>query len=312
MYSYLSRAEVYYNPSDSSACGTISYLLWGGKAALRWSKARVDEMNAERAAPEGVTFEANGFVMEKQEQELRTAYGESVETRVMELRAEEASEGKMILEGYAARFNEVTDLGFFKEQIQPGAFGDVMADDVRFLLNHKGMPLARTTNGTLSMEVREDGLWTRAELNETQTARDVYAAVQRGDISQMSFAFTIAEDSHDKESNVRTITKVKRMYDVSAVSFPAYPTTTIEARSAYTQLTEPAPEPETEQVREAAPAAAPQPTQEPEKVRTLPNKDLRNMTLNDLKGQRAAYYEEFVAIGKLADEEGRAMTEAEQ
>lgn len=246
--------------------------------------------------------------MESNEIDVRHAYGDSVETRVMQLRAESETEGKMVLEGYAARFNDVTDLGFFKERIQRGAFDNVLSDDVRFLLNHDGMPLARTTNGTLKMEVREEGLWTRAELNDTQAARDVYAAVRRGDISQMSFAFTIAEDAHDTDANLRTITKVKRMYDVSAVSFPAYPTTTLEARSAFAASKEPVKETKKEQ-----PATKPEEVvEEPKIVRNLPLKDLKNMTLNDLKGQRAAYYEEFVAIGKLADEEGRAMTEAEQ
>lgn len=249
--------------------------------------------------------------MEKQEQDLRTSYGESVETRVMELRAEPPTEGKMVLEGYAARFGDITDLGFFNERISRGAFDNVLNDDVRFLLNHDGMPLARTTNGSLKMEARDEGLWTRAELNDTQAARDVYAAVQRGDITQMSFAFTIAEDSHDPEANLRTIKQVKRMYDVSAVSFPAYPTTTIEARAAYAHAAQPSAAPKPEPPTPPEPATE-EAVQQPEKVRTLRGKDLKNMTLNDLKGQRAAYYEEFVAIGKLADEEGRAMTEAEQ
>ena len=91
--------------------------------------------------------------------------------------------------------------------------------------------MARTSNGTLEMKTDEQGLYTRATLNNTQQSRDVYEAVKRGDISQMSFAFTIKEDAMDTKTNTRTVKKVGSLHDPSAVSFPAYPTTTIEARS---------------------------------------------------------------------------------
>lgn len=306
MHSYLQRAETYYDPSDTTACGTISYLLWGGLAAKRWAEARFREMEEGRESQteEPATFEGKPPEMEQFEQEIRSAYGDGVETRTMEVRA---SDDDMVLEGYAARFNETTNLGYFNERIAPGAFDEVMENDVRFLLNHKGMPMARTSNGTLKMEVREDGLYTRATLNDTQQSRDVYAAVKRGDINSMSFAFTIAEDSHDTEANLRTVNKVKQMFDVSAVSFPAYPTTTLEARSAFVAKSEPpAPEPDPE------PTPEPTPETQSENRRIFDTTETRNMNLHDLKGQRAAYYEEFVAIGQLADQEGRAMTEAEQ
>lgn len=252
-----------------------------------------------------LTFGINAKDMDKHENELRQAYGDQVESRLMDLRA---GEDDMVVEGYAARFNETTNLGHFNERIAPGAFDNVLENDVRFLLNHAGMPMARTTNGSLELKVKEEGLYARAVLNETQQSRDTYEAIKRGDISQMSFAFTIAKDKVDRDSNTRTVTEVKQMYDVSAVAFPAYPTTTLEARSAFAPIEEP----QAEQVEEPA-EQQPEIQQEAKsEVRNLRSKQNKNMNLNDLKGQRAAYYEEFVAIGKLADEEGRAMTEAEQ
>ena len=167
------------------------------------------------------------------QEELRTAYGENVETRTMELRAADSDGDLMVLEGFAANFEQETDLGYFKEKIARGAFEGRMEDDVRYLLNHKGVPMARTSNGTLELEVREEGLYTRAVLNDTQQSKDVYKAVKRGDITSMSFAFTIAEDEIDVEKNLRTVTKVKKLYDVSAVTYPAYPTTSIKARDAF-------------------------------------------------------------------------------
>lgn len=321
MYTYLQRAETYYNEQDPMACGTISYLMWGGLAAKRWSEARWAELqktdkNEPRTFTPMTTETTNPEVIQPEgiELELRNAYGEAVETRTMEVRAAADESGLMVLEGYAARFNETTDLGYFKEQIQRGAFDGRLEDDVRYLLNHKGMPMARTANGTLKLEVREEGLWTRAVLNDTQQSRDVYAAVKRGDISSMSFAFTVAEDSHDPQMNLRTVTRVGKIYDVSPVSFPAYPTTTIQARAqamtapAKTITSTPtAPEPRAEM--------PPAPLQEQPTTTNIRNQNPQTqnpMNLNDLKGQRAAYYEEFVAIGQLVDAEGRAMTEAEQ
>ena len=90
----------------------------------------------------------------------------------------------------------------------------------------------------------------------------MYAAVKRGDISQMSFAFTIAEEEIDRAANLRTVTKVKRLYDVSPVTYPAYPTTSISARSKF-------------EAAKGQPAPAPEPTPAPvpNQVRNLPPKE---------------------------------------
>ena len=84
------------------------------------------------------------------QREIRAKYGEDVEVRTMQVRA---ADEPMVLEGYAATFNDITDLGYFRERIAVRAFDDSLGDDVRYLLNHDGLPLARTTNGTLELSV---------------------------------------------------------------------------------------------------------------------------------------------------------------
>ena len=238
---------------------------------------------------------------------LRGKYSDDVEVRTMEVRAQGDAD-ELRVEGYAAVFNQETNLGFFREQIARGAFEDVMNDDVRLLLNHDGAPLARTTNQTLTLSVDDEGLRYEAILSDTTQGRDLYKMIQRGDITQSSFAFTIKGEEWDKEANTRTITKVGRLLDVSPVTYPAYPQASVVARSEFAAAQEPQvkeTEVREEQVEE-------QPKVEKSEVRKLHNTNTKNMTLKDLKAQRSEYYNEFVAIGNTADAEGRVMTEAEQ
>jgi len=242
--------------------------------------------------------------------ELRAQYGDNVELRTAEVRA--AGDESLIVEGYASNFDVEYDLGYFKESVARGAFDSVLEDDVRFLLNHTGAPLARTTNGTLELTVDETGLRYRAALADTQDGRDLYKLIKRGDISQSSFAFTIDADKWSEDRSTRTITKVGRLLDVSSVTYPASPSTTVAARNMAAAAQE-AEEIKGEQ-EEQQPAM--EERAEPETinktVRNLAHNNLGKMTLNDLKGQRSAHYEEFVGIGQKADSEGRILTEAEQ
>lgn len=149
---------------------------------------------------------------------------------VMYRNAEVRTAGKpMVLEGYAALYNEVTDLGNFREMIAPGAFAGRFEDDVRLLLNHDGAPLARTKNGTLKLDDDEKGLLYRAEIVDTQAGRDLYRMVKDGLITQSSFGFTIEEQDID-DDGVRVIRKVGRLLDVSPVTYPAYESTEVHAR----------------------------------------------------------------------------------
>jgi len=151
-------------------------------------------------------------------------------------------DGAQVLEGHAAVFNVKShDLGF-REIIRPGAFATaVTTDDVRFLVNHRGLPLARTRSGTLKLTEDTKGLAFRASLDPTDpdVAR-LIPKVKRGDLSEMSFAFAIKDRETDerwyREGNemIRSLAKVT-LYDVSAVSFPAYPSTDLNARSYFEQ-----------------------------------------------------------------------------
>ena len=247
-------------------------------------------------------------------EQVRSQYGEAVELRVSEVRA--ASDDTLTVSGYAAVFDDITDIGYFKERIARGAFEGVMQDDVRLLINHTGVPLARTTNGTLDLEVDDTGLRYTARLADTTEGRDLYKLIKRGDISQSSFAFTIADEDWDRKANLRTITRMGALLDVSPVTYPAYPTTTVAARAKAA-----GPEDEVvEEILEAIDAPVEAAQAEPEVRNTpispvhklAPNKPTHTMNLNELKALRAKNYEEHVALVEGSDRDGRLMTEAEE
>lgn len=148
----------------------------------------------------------------------------------------DASESRKMV-GHAAVFGEPADIGgMFREQIAAGAFGStIQQDDIRALFNHDpNHVLGRTTAGTLTLTEDAVGLKTVIDPPDTQVARDLAISIERGDISQMSFAFTVLEDEwirgEGKTLDLRTIKKVQ-LYDVSPVTFPAYEGTDIALRS---------------------------------------------------------------------------------
>lgn len=147
-------------------------------------------------------------------------------------------DGKMVVEGYAATLESPTVLfrdgeTEYKEVIDRHAFDECDMGDVVFRYNHASniVTLARTSNETLSLDVDNKGLHVRAELADVTLGRDLYTLIRRGDVSKMSFAFTVREDSYDSKTHTRRILKFDRIVDVSAVDFPAYDDTSIsEAR----------------------------------------------------------------------------------
>lgn len=166
----------------------------------------------------------------------------------VELRAAAELESTPKVRGYAAKFNSVSEnLGSeqyqFREIIKPGAFDDVLNDDVRALFNHESSAiLARSKNGEGSLKIGTDdiGLWYEFEAPDTQVGRDLVTSLKRGDVDQSSFSFTVDKDGQDwrelKEGDgptmiTRTITKIKRLFDVSPVTYPAYPDATVALRS---------------------------------------------------------------------------------
>ena len=159
------------------------------------------------------------------------------ERRVLGGRIEvRGDDGKKRIVGYAAVFNKLSeDLGGFREQIAPGAFDDAVKDgaDVRALVDHDtAKPIGRTTNGTLRMEQNTKGLKVGIKPADTTAGRDITESIARGDVTGMSFAFrTLEDDWHIQDGQeVRTLRKVE-LFEVSPVTFPAYPDTSLAMRS---------------------------------------------------------------------------------
>lgn len=159
-----------------------------------------------------------------------------------EVRAEESENGHIIT-GRPIVYNSRTDLGYFDEIIDMGALDSANLTDVRFLVNHdtRKIPLARSRrnngNSTMKMSVDVYGLnldWVNLDTENNSEARALYSAVQRGDISGMSFMFSVDDEEWENlESDhpTRHIKKIGSVVEVSAVTFPAYESTEIQARS---------------------------------------------------------------------------------
>ena len=158
------------------------------------------------------------------------------EYRDIELREFELKDEDYIVEGYAALFDKPYVLwededGTYYEDISSRAFENADMSDVIFLYNHEGMVYARLSNNTLELNIDDVGIKVRADLSSTQASREMYEAIKTGLVTKMSWAFTISEDEYDRKTKTRTVKDVKKVYDVSAVSIPANPDTSISARS---------------------------------------------------------------------------------
>lgn len=156
-------------------------------------------------------------------------------TAPLEIRAK-GDDGKMPKKvgGYAARFGSTYDMGWFTEEVVPGAFDGADMSDVVGLFNHdSNQILGRNTAGTLRLTIDSDGLGYEIDLPDSPNGHNVGVAVERGDITQSSWGFSIEEDEWRTVGGKdhRTIKKIKRVYDVSPVTFPANPDTTVAKRS---------------------------------------------------------------------------------
>lgn len=160
-----------------------------------------------------------------------------------DVRATEGENGEKIITGRPIVYEAKTDLGYFDEVIARGALDGADLRDVRFLVNHDTsmIPLARSRrnngNSTMKLSTDFDGMsmdFVKLDVENNSDARALYSAVQRGDITGMSFCFSIdAQEWLDLESDhpTRRITKIGKVVEVSAVTFPAYDSTEISARS---------------------------------------------------------------------------------
>ena len=156
------------------------------------------------------------------------------EYRSMELKIENRQEGdepSFFVEGYASTFDpykllEIDGVDYY-ERIEPTAFDDADMSDVVFRIDHEGKVYARTSAGSVELWTDEKGLGQRTDLGRTQRARDLYDDIAAGNYPQMSFAFVVAEDHFDSDTNTRVIDRIAKVFDVSPVSFPANPNTSL-------------------------------------------------------------------------------------
>jgi uncharacterized protein len=160
-----------------------------------------------------------------------------------------------VVRGTAVFFNQLShDLGGFREMFAPGAFDDVLDGDTVALLNHDiNSLLGRTVSGTCRLMQDETGLHYEFDVPNTSTGKDTEVLMKRGDISQSSFSFSIQKDKWERDADnneIRTVEKVKRLYDVSPVVFPAYPQTISQvAQRSYESWKEELSQPEKQQRR---------------------------------------------------------------
>lgn len=153
------------------------------------------------------------------------------------LRESEPDEESYIVEGYATTFDDPyvlfrdgdTD---YLEAVSADAFKDCDMSDVVFRVDHEGKVYARTKNGAVELKADDHGLLTRTNLGMTKAGRELYEEIKAGEYYQMSMAFTVGAMEYDMDQNLRTITRIDKLYDISPVTFPANPNTDISIISA--------------------------------------------------------------------------------
>jgi HK97 family phage prohead protease len=215
-YSFLSRAKVYdqgkyFDENDNEICGSIMYDAWGGSSMLPW---------AERTANKIMEDRSNNNQMER---------------RYFNIEFKSNAEERKII-GIASSLNRSYDMGSFDEEIDMDAFNEADFSEAAALFNHdQNIVLGRVKNNTLQIKRDGNSLVYTIDPPETNAAEDVMKLIKRGDIYQSSFAFSLKENGDNwqmKEGRMkRIITRIDKVYDVSPVTYPANPNTTVAARS---------------------------------------------------------------------------------
>lgn len=177
-------------------------------------------------------------------QQSKLAQGREYRYVTMAVRAQAQDNERLTVEGYATTFNQPYELYSYGnytvlEQVDARAFDECDMSDVIMQYDHQGRVFARTRNNTLELRIDDKGLYIVADLGGTEEGRKLYQEIKDGYIDRMSFGFVVGEDSrtitedHDAgtETILRTILKITKLYDVSAVSIPANDMTSISARS---------------------------------------------------------------------------------
>lgn len=205
--------------------GRIAWALWGGDPGRSWANKHAKADAIDEAARNVIQPDQKAGA-DMSEREIRR--GVPVEIR-------EDETGEIKVAGYAAVFGEETNIGgMFTESIQRGAFkAAIKRDDVVFLINHEGLPLARTRSGTLKLVEDERGLYMEAMLDQADPdVRSIVPKMKRGDLDKMSFAFRPVRQIWDDSKLIpRRVILEAQLFDVSIVTTPAYDGTEIALRS---------------------------------------------------------------------------------
>lgn len=217
--------------------GVVAHLLWGSgstkeeaQRTMDYAQGIIDRLDAEledeeRTAP--AVREHRWVISKSNEQRKQIAYTN------LELRALDDSEDGWTVSGYAAVFDSPSEPLPWTEFVRRGAFKKTINDgaDVRLLIDHTGVPLARTKSGTLKLREDDKGLFMEARLDPNNPdAVKMRSALMRGDVTQMSFAFETIKDGWNSDRSVRELKEV-RLHDVSLVTYPAYEETSAEIRN---------------------------------------------------------------------------------
>jgi hypothetical protein len=239
MSSYFARHEVDkeaegFKPGEDGypSNGRIAWALWGGDAGRSWANRILEQEDADRsrvdAGGASVLYLSKHMEAAMAEREIR-AIAQPLEVR--------EDEGDAIrVSGYAAVFGEETNIaGMFTEVIERGAFTSALErqDDVVFLINHDGLPLARTRSGTLRLIEDERGLFMETELDGSDPdVRSIVPKMKRGDLDKMSFAFIPTRQEWDDSGDIpKRMIQDLQLHDVAIVTTPAYDGTEIGLRS---------------------------------------------------------------------------------
>ena len=199
----------------------MAHVEGGEKYYIRKEYAEVSELGKE------VTPNAK-----KTDREYRTM----IQPLLIPTAAEKRIDTDFYVEGYATTFDKPYllyewDGNKYYERIDRNALAGADMSDVIMQYNHEGKVLARLSNGTLGVEANDNGLFTFADLSKSRAAQDMFEEIKNGLVTKMSWAFRVSEDSYDRDTRTRTILKIAKVYDVSAVSIPANADTDISARS---------------------------------------------------------------------------------
>lgn len=147
-----------------------------------------------------------------------------------------------LVEGYASTFEPYKlieiDGEDYNERIEPTAFDEADMSDVVYRIDHEGKVYARSSAGTIKLDIDEHGLHQITDLSRTRAGQEHFEEIEAGNYPQMSFAFTVAEDHYDAETRTRIIDRVGKVFDISAVSFPANPTTELHVRDYFNGVIE--------------------------------------------------------------------------